>query len=438
MSSPPSAPRTADTADTADTAADTATERPTSGTTAGPAESRRLRRTHLPARAEQIGVSVRQADQELGLDGGSDGMLDTTHFDTVRFPPPDWAAAAMRAAQADGSVAYTPYRGHPGVIDTLSGNLSRFLGVPVGAENIAVTPGTQAGLFTTLSALVDEGDLILLADPEYLFSERMLAFLGARVQRVPVSYADGTARLDLDAVERALPQHPRLMMFSHPNNPTGAVYPRSVLTGLAELAHRGNFRILVDELYARLVYDDAPFHHLAAEAGMGERCVTLLGPSKTESMSGYRLGVVVGPEDVLDAVEQTLAITSLRAPAYAQHTLRDWLVADQEFLRERLTDLRALRQLTLDRLHEVPGLRASVPGGTAYLFPDVSALGVPDQEIAARLQSEAGVVVSPGYQFGPGGVGHFRICYARDEAEWSAALDRIVACLTNLAPTSRP
>jgi aspartate/methionine/tyrosine aminotransferase len=393
------------------------------------AETRRMRRMHMPGR---IGVSVREADRQLGLNGGGRGLLDTTHFDTVRFPPPSWAADAMRAAMADGENAYTPYRGHPAVLAELADTVGEFLGAQLTPDNLALTPGTQAGLFTVMSALVDENDLVLLADPEYLFTERMLAFLGARVERIAVRFDGGTPTLDLDAVEALLPQRPKLLVFSHPHNPSGAVYDRDVIERLSSLAVRGGFRILADELYSRLVYEGPAFPHLLAAPGMADRCITLVGPSKTESLSGCRIGVVVGPADVMAAVEQVLAVTSLRAPAYAQQLLRRWLTDDQEFIAQRIADLAGLRQLTATRLRRVPGLRLAVQRGTAYIFPDVSTLGATDLEVAARLQDEARVIVSPGYQFGLRGIGHFRVCYARDEAQWSAALDRIVACLTDI------
>jgi aspartate/methionine/tyrosine aminotransferase len=135
----------------------------------------------------------------------------------------------------------------------------------------------------------------------------------------------------------------------------------------------------------------------------------------------------------MEAVEQTLAATSLRAPAYAQHLLTRWLVEDADFVAERIVDLAALREMTLEALRTVPGLTMTPQGGTAYLFVDTSALGVSDQEIAGALQREAGVIISPGYQFGPSGVGHFRVCYARDETEWAAALAKMVTCLSGIA-----
>ncbi|MEA9986164.1 pyridoxal phosphate-dependent aminotransferase [Subtercola sp. RTI3] len=391
--------------------------------------SERVLRTHLPQREAAPGVSVRAADLSLRLDGGGNGLLDTTHFDTVRFPPPPWVAADMAAAIDNGAWAYSPYRGDPTVLEALSAPISAFLGSPVASSNLALTPGTQGALFTTLAALVNEGDLVLLADPDYLFCERILAFLGARVERVPLVFDSAEPSLDLDVLEELILQKPKLLLFSHPNNPTGAVYSEAMIARVAELAVEGDFLVMVDELYSRLVYEDTPFHHLRVQPGMAERSITLLGPSKTESMSGFRIGVIVAPEAVIDTVEQCLAMTSLRAPAYSQHLLARWLVDDHAFLAERITELENLKNLTIEKLSTVAGLVLTPQKATAYLFVDVSAFGATDVEIAGALQREAQVIVSPGYQFGARGTGHFRICYARDEAEWEAALDLMVTCL---------
>lgn len=397
-------------------------------------ESQRVQRMHMPDRVEALGCSVREADLALRLDGGGNGLLDTTHFDTVRFPPPAWASTVMAEAISDGALAYTPYRGHPDVLASLAPTLSRFLDTPVRADQIVLTPGTQAGLFTALAATVNEGDLVMLADPEYLYAERILAQLGARVVRIPVLHDREQPDLDLDAVEALLPQRPVLFMYSHPHNPTGAVFQPSTLARLAELAVVGDFRILADELYSRLVYPGADYRHLRTMPGMAERCVTTLGPSKTESLSGFRLGVVVAPDDVIGSIEQVLASTSLRAPAYAQHLLTRWITDDSDFVEERVRELAALQEMTVAALRRVPGVRVRAHRGTAYAFVDIRALGVDDITVARCLQEEAGVIVSPGYQFGPSGIGHFRVCYARDELEWAAALQRMTTTLTAFAP----
>ena len=395
-----------------------------------PVESKRLQRTHLPERREQLGMTVREADLSLGLNGAGGGLLDTTHFDTVRFPPPEWAISAFSAAASDGTTAYTAYRGSDEVRRTCSRSVSDLMGIDIDpSRNIAITAGTQSALFAVLSALVDEGDVVVLADPEYLFVERMLRFLGAKVLRLPFISTTSGLQPDLDQLEQHSRAGIKLFITSNPNNPTGTVLSPESVARLAQIAVRDDVLVMVDELYARLVYNDVPYTHLAGQPGMADRTITLLGGSKTESLSGYRVGVVVSSAPVIDAVEQTLAMMCLRAPAYAQHVLTRWLVDDGDFVAQRVSELHEIQRSTIERLLTVPGLVVAAGAGTAYLWPDVSELGISGLEAARVLQDQAGVVVSPGYQFGPSGINHFRICYARDEQEWAAALERMTAAL---------
>lgn len=395
--------------------------------------SERVHASRLPGRAGQL--SARAADRRIVAAAPRD-YLDTTHFDTVRFPPPVWASELYSRASGDGSLAYSAYRGNDAVRADLAPVLSAWMGREVSAASeLAITPGTQAGLFTALSAVVNPGDRVILFEPEYLFTERILASLGARIERVPLVLVDGSYVPDLDELQRKLQDEVALVVFSHPNNPTGAVYPRGILEQISHMVRRAGVLVLVDELYARLVYPDAgvEYVHLNSLPGMEDLCITLVGPSKTESLSGYRVGVVVAPSGVTDALEDVLSITALRAPGYGQHVLRGWLRLDAEWVADRIDQLSVLRDQTVKVLGELPWLRLHVQAGTAYAWPDVRRLNVPDEVVAERLAVEAGVLVSPGYQFGPASTGHFRVCFARDNDEWSSGLDRIVATLHNLA-----
>lgn len=394
----------------------------------------RIRHLRLPERASLIGMSAREADLAL-LATAPVGYLDTTHFDTQRFPPPAWAIGAFSAAAEQGALAYTGYRGNEAVLQELAASVGGFLGIPINpVSNLLLTPGTQAGLFTALSALVGTGDRVALVDPDYLFTARIIRFLGGEIGHVPLDLREGDPSPDLEMLEAEFAQKgTRLLVFSHPNNPTGAVYSSAVIAGIAQLVLKYGVTVLVDELYSRLIHEGPAFAHLAAQPGMAERVVTLLGPSKTESLSGYRLGVVVAPRAVAARIEDVLSITSLRAPAYAQHVLLPWLRDDHEWLAQRLDSFRGLREQTLSSLRQLPWLKLQRQRGTAYAWVDVSALGLPGPAVAGALLRKAGVLVSPGYQFGPASDGHFRLCYARDEGEWAHALDRVVGVLDRFA-----
>ncbi|MGC1288343.1 MAG: aminotransferase class I/II-fold pyridoxal phosphate-dependent enzyme [Streptosporangiaceae bacterium] len=348
----------------------------------------------------------------------------------TRFPPPDWALPAFVGAAESGAAAYTAYRGGPDVRGRCADAISALLDVDVDPErNLVLTTGTQGGLFAVLSALVDAGDRVALTDPEYLFAERILRFLGAEVVRIPLR-AGGDPGVDLQQLEDAAIRGIRLFLTSNPNNPTGTVYSDDTVKGISRLAAAHDFLVVVDELYCRLVYDETPFTHLAAEPEMGTRTVTLLGGSKTESLTGYRVGAVVADAEIIDAIEQVIAFSALRAPAYSQHVLTGWLHEDDDFVRERVRQLRIMQRHATDRLRSVPGISVEPGAGTAYLWPDVSGLGLTSLD-AGRLCYDAGVVVSPGYQFGPSGKTRFRMCFAQDEARLDAALDRITAALAD-------
>jgi aspartate/methionine/tyrosine aminotransferase len=392
--------------------------------------ARRVVDLGLPERVER---GARQADRDL-LAQAPAGFIDTTHFDTVRFPPPDWALQSFTEAARDGALAYTPYRGNRAALESAARAVLALTGEHFDPESeLILTPGTQAGLFGALSALVNPGDKVLLVDPDYLFSERILRFLGADISSIPLT-GEGDIQPDLGILERTLHTgRAKLLLFSHPNNPTGAVYSPAVIARIAELAIRHDLWVVVDELYARLVYDGKPLTHLAAQPGMRARTLTLFGPSKTESLSGYRIGVVAGPAAAIAALEDVQSIASLRAPAYAQHVLSRWISADHAWLAGRLREFDQLRQLTLSSFRSLPWVRIRPPDGTAYLWPDVSALEQSDSLIASALLREAGVLVSPGYQFGAHGRHHFRICYARAESVWAPALERMIRVLDRLA-----
>jgi len=392
--------------------------------------SQRVVALGLPDRTDR---GARQSDRDL-LAQAPTTFIDTTHFDTVRFPPPAWALDAFTEAAKDGSLAYTGYRGNRDILESVGRALHGFTGLQFDPHaQLMLTPGTQAGLFGALAAIVNEGDKVLLVDPDYLFSERILRFLGADISSVPLTTGD-SVHPDLDVLEDRLKRlTPKLLVFSNPNNPTGAVYSPAVIARIAALAVEHDLLVVVDQLYARLVYAGKPFTHLAAQPGMRERTVTLFGPSKTESLSGYRVGVVAAPAAVIAGIEDVQSITSLRAPAYAQHVLSSWLKGDTAWLAGRVLEFDQLRQMTVKAFRRLPWLRLDPPDGTAYVWPDVSALGAPDAVIASAFLREASVLVSPGYQFGASGRGHFRICYARDEKEWAPALERMVAILDRFA-----
>lgn len=387
---------------------------------------------HLPERAPLIGTSVGQAEREFEIFSSGDDLLNLTYADTKAYPPPDWVTDVLLDATETGE-SYTPYRGDPEVLQNVADNVSRFLSVDVDHHSdVVLTPGTQAALFETLGALIEPGMKVGLPDPEYLSIERMLRFYDASVSHIPLKLGANGPALDLDYLEDLAKDGLRLLVLSHPNNPTGAIYSKETVVRIAEIADTYGLYVVADQLYSRLVYDGAAFYHLIAEPGMKERTVTLLGPSKTEQMSGFRIGCAVGPQHIMQRVEDIQSVTALRAPAYAQHLLSPWLRDDVDFLKNRIEQYQSLRDLAYDKLNSLDFVSIVKAQGTSYMFPDVSRINRSDQEVATALAKDAGVIVNPGYQFGPRGIGSFRLCFAQKEVIWPSVVDRICSVLTDL------
>ena len=385
------------------------------------------------------GFSVRDMDRKIAATSGPGDLIDLTHGDTRAFTPPDSAQRDFDEAVRDNTEAYSPYRGSSTVRAILAPRAAALLQRSVDpAHEIILTPGTQGGLFTALSALVAPGDVVAFPSREYFMDERITAFLGATSHRIPLHQDEnGVITIEDDDLEAATRAGVSGVVLSHPNNPTGGVYARESLERLAEWAVATDVWAVVDQLYCRLVFAGHDYVHLGALGGMVERTVTLIGPSKTESMSGYRVGAAIGPSAVIDSMEQVISFAALRTGGYAQHSLRHWMDDDQQWLDRRIEAHQAIRDTLVDRLRAIPGVRVSTPAGSSYVFPDFSqtpwaqARGGDDDFALSATLKRAGVLVSPGYQFGLDGRGHFRINFSQSSDHLDRACEIIERTLTD-------
>jgi aspartate/methionine/tyrosine aminotransferase len=235
----------------------------------------------------------------------------------------------------------------------------------------------------------------------------------------------GGAGLDLEGLEAAFRSGVKTFLFSNPNNPAGVVYSPAEIARIAELANRHGVTVIVDQLYSRMVFRGQAYTHLRASAIDPDRVVTIMGPSKTESLSGYRLGVAFGPAHVIDRMEKLQAIVSLRAPGYSQGVLRTWLAEDPGWLRDRIARHEAIRDDLLKVLRTVPGLAARTPQAGSYLFPRLPALGVPLHTFVRALRVQAGVTVTPGTEFSPDATDSIRLNFSQNHQRAVHAIERI-------------
>jgi aspartate/methionine/tyrosine aminotransferase len=193
--------------------------------------------------------------------------------------------------------------------------------------------------------------------------------------------------------------------------------------------------VLIDQLYSRQLFTDRPYVHLRSRPGMSQRSLTLTGPSKTESLSGFRLGAAIGPDWLIDRMEAVLSITSLRAPGYSQRVLDTWLNEEAGWLEERVAAHRQIRDRILKVLELLPGARVRSPEGGSYLFVQLPPLRTPIPEFLRALAQRDGVMVTPGTEFGPGFDDYFRINFSQDADAAVAAVERLVTLANDLLLT---
>jgi len=357
--------------------------------------------------------------------------VDFSHGDVNAFPPlPGSLETFTQGFRAGAEQAYTPYRGKREIRESLARKLADFSGAPVDAEReIILTPGTQGALFLAMGANIGRGDKVVIVEPDYFANRKLVEFFDAEVVPVQMDYlgAGKGSGLDLSALEESFRNGVRLFLFSNPNNPTGVVYSRFEITAIANLAEKYGVSVIIDELYSRQIFETHEYIHLRGLGAMDPaNLLTIMGPSKTESLSGFRLGVAFGSAAMVERMEKLQAIVSLRAAGYSQAVFANWFAEPSGWLAERVAMHQAIRDDIYNVLRAADGFRVRLPEGGSYLFPQMPALDIGILEFSKVLRLHAGVTVTPGTEFGPQFTDSFRINFSQDHQAALAAILRTV------------
>lgn len=363
--------------------------------------------------------------------------IDFSHGDVGAFPPTPGAFDLYQQAFADGrQFAYSRYRGHHDVREHVARRVGEFTGHRVDpSRDVIVTPGTQGALFLALSSLVEPRDKVAIVAPDYFANSRIVTYLRAQPITVTLHYEDParSGELDLDALASAFAAGAKVLALSNPNNPTGVVYSPAQIREIAALADKYGAYVVVDQLYSRLIYPGTSFTHLRASGIADDRCITLLGPSKTESLSGFRVGVAVGAPHVIDRMEKLQALVSLRASGYSQAVLRCWFSEPSGWMDQRVNEHQSIRDDLHARFHATSGVSVRLTEGGSYMFPQLPPLRISDGEFRALLQRDHGIIVTPGNEFGSGYDRSIRLNFSQQRDGAAKAVSIICELVTELA-----
>lgn len=248
-------------------------------------------------------------------------------------------------------------------------------------------------------------------------------FAGGVATSVATRFEDDFA-LDPRAVEAAITPHTKALFLGYPCNPTGAVLPDAIQDELARIAEKNDLLVYSDEIYDRLTYGSYRHRAFSSLPGMRERTILMGGFSKAYAMTGWRLGYVVAPADILEGMVKIHQYVIMSAPTLAQDAALVALKCGEPYVQDMVNEYDRRRRLLVDGLNHI-GLATFEPRGAFYAFPRISTTSLTDAEFSERLLREERVAVVPGTAFGPSGEGHVRMCYATAYEQIQEALVRI-------------
>ncbi len=391
-----------------------------------------MRPLRLSARAEALQPSLTLAiaarAKQLRAEGHDICSLSAGEPD---FDTPAFIRQAATAALESGHTRYGPAAGEPELRQAIAAKLTGENGIPTEAAQVLVTNGGKQALYNLFQVLLGPGDELLLPSPYWLSYPEMAQLAGASVRLLP-SQAAGGFRLDPAQLEAAITPASKLLVLNSPGNPTGSVLSRQELEAIAAVLRRHpQVAVVCDEIYEFLLAPGQVHHSFAAVApDLADRVFVVNGFAKGWAMTGWRLGYLAGPQEVVAAASALQSQSTSNVCSFAQYGALAALQAPRDCVWAMAEQFNQRRTLLSDGLQSIRGLALTPPAGAFYAFPDVSAYGLDSMTFCNRLLEQSGLAVVPGVAFGDGRC--IRLSCAASPATIRDGLDRLERFVSTL------
>lgn len=391
-----------------------------------PALSRRTARTQLAA-------TFAQAARARALKAAGHDVISLSLGEPDFPTPPHIIQAAFEAGQR-GETKYPPLAGTEALKSAIQAKYLAEQKLDVPLANILVTNGGKQAIFNVIMSVINAGDEVIIPAPAWAGYEQTVQFAGGIPVFIACPQADNFI-LQPAALEAAITPKTRLLLLNYPNNPTGAAATGAELAAIADVLRRHpDIWVLSDDIYEHLLFDGFTYTTLAAIApDLAPRIATLTGVSKSYAMTGWRIGFLAGPADLIKACTVVQATATSGVSSIGQAAALAALTGPQDFLETRAAAYQTRRNLVVTALNNIPGITCHSPNGAFYVFPDISsclgkttpagALIASDDDFAMALLNEAHVGVVQGSAFAA--PGHIRISTATSDAVLTTACARI-------------
>ena len=340
------------------------------------------------------------------------------------FDTPEHIKQAAIKALTDGKTKYTPSSGVMELRKAIVDKLDADNGIKCDPAQVIVSPGAKFSGFAAIAALCGPGDEVIIPAPFWLSYPEMVKAAGA-TSVILNTKAENNFEVDLAELEATITPRTKLLILNTPSNPTGAVYSRKTIEGIAALALKYNFMVMSDEIYDKLVYDaEYPHCSIASlSSEMAEQTITINGFSKAYSMPGWRLGYLAAPLWLAKRIAAFQSHSTSNPTSFAQYGAIAALTGPQEPVEEMRKAFAKRRDLVYDLMSAIPGIKTIRPQGAFYLFFNVSSFGLGATDFVTRLLDEQKVAAVPGDAFGD--TQSVRISYACSDAVIREACARI-------------
>jgi len=325
------------------------------------------------------------------------------------FDTPENIKRAAWEALLAGKTKYEPTAGDYALREAICAKLKAENGIRATIHDVMVTPGAKYAVYLTFQSLIEPGDRVVLLDPAWVTYEPAAQMAGAEVVRLPSSARDGF-QPDLDRLRKTLDRSVKVIVVNSPCNPTGAVFPEETVREIAKMARDCGAYVLSDEIYEYLVYGSRPY----SPASEFENVITVNGFSKSYAMTGWRLGYVAAPKEILKGMLKISQHSTSCVTAFAQAGALEALTSDESRIaaHEMVKGYTERRALMMDLIGESEFLDCEpAPQGAFYCFPSCRLPGT-SVELSKAILAEAHVATVPGVAFGACGEGHLRLSYA--------------------------
>lgn len=321
---------------------------------------------------------------------------------------------------------FTHYSSGSGMMEAREA-VARFVsqekGIQVTPHQVIITPGGKPALFYAICACVDEGEEVILPSPGFPVYEAMILFAGGRPIHLPL-HEEMDFGFDIDELQTLVTPRTRMIIINSPQNPTGAVLTTRQLETIADLAREGDFFVLSDEVYSRILYSGT-YESIVSLPGMAERTILVDSFSKAFAMTGWRLGYAVASRQTADHIGTLMVNSNSCTASFTQIAGIQALKGPKDCQAQMVEEFRRRRDFLVQGIDRIPGISCRVPRGAFYIFANISELDMPSALFSNRLLDEAGVGTMPGISFGRYGEGFVRLSYANALKKIDQALQRL-------------